>query len=107
MSKNVEPKNIEKLDKIAKANAENERAIGKQWLEFSHTAAFKDLMQYGHSTSDMLTTYAKEMVMPSPVKEGEEIILTIEKSHSLLQNARGCDIILSYIEQYIDSVTKK
>lgn len=107
MSRNVEPKNKEKLDKIAKANAERERTIGNEWLAFSKTAAYQDLMQYGHSTSEMLTTYAKEMVMPSPVKEGEEIILTIEKSHSLLQNARGCDIILSYIEQYIDSVTKK
>jgi hypothetical protein len=104
---NVEPKDKAKLDKIAKANNERERAIGKQWLAFSSTDAFKDLMQYGHSTSEMLTTYAKEMVMPSPVKEGEEIILTIEKSHSLLQNARGCDIILSYVEQYIDSATKK
>lgn len=103
MNKQVEAKDKEKLDKIAKANNERERAIGRQWLEFSHTDAFKDLMQYGHSTSEMLTTYAKEMVMPSPVKEGEEIILTGEKSLSLLQNARGCDIILSYVEQYVDS----
>lgn len=103
----VEPKNTKKLAAKAKANNERERAIGKQWLAFSKTDAFQDLMQYGHSTSEMLTTYAKEMVMPSPVKDGEEIILTIEKSHSLLQNARGCDIILSYVEQYIDSATKK
>jgi hypothetical protein len=45
--------------------------------------------------------------MPSPIKDGEEIILTIEKSHSLLQNARGCDIILSYVEQYIDSASSR
>lgn len=103
----VEPKNVEKLNKKAKANNEREKAIASQWRSFSTTDAYKDLMEYGHSTSDMLTTYAKEMVMPSPVKEGEEIILTIEKSHSLLQNARGCDIILSYVEQYVDSATKK
>ena len=103
----IEAKNVEKRQKIAKQNADNERAIAQQWLAFSYTEAYKDFMQYGHSTSDMLTAYAKEMVMPSPVKEGEEIILTIEKSHSLLQNARGCDIILSYVEQYIDSATKK
>lgn len=107
MSKSVEPKDTEKLNKIAEANNERERAIARQWLAFSKTEAFQDLMQYGHSTSEMLTTYAKEMVMPSPVKDGEEIILTIEKSHSLLQNARGCDIILSYVEQYIDSATQK
>lgn len=107
MNKQVEAKDKEKLAKIAKANAEREKAIGRQWLAFSKTDAYRDLMTYGHSTADMLTTYAKEMVMPSPVKEGEEIILTVEKSHSLLQNARGCDIILSYVEQYVDSATTK
>lgn len=103
----MEAKDVDKIKKLSAANAEREKAIARQWLNFSKTDAFKDLMEYGHSTSDMLTTYAKEMVMPSPVKEGEEIILTIEKSHSLLQNARGCDIILSYVEQYIDSATRK
>lgn len=103
----MEAKDVEKIKKLSTANAEREKAIARQWLNFSKTEAFQDLMQYGHSTSEMLTTYAKEMVMPSPVKEGEEIILTIEKSHSLLQNARGCDIILSYVEQYIDSATSK
>jgi hypothetical protein len=103
----VEAKDKSKLDKIAKENAKRERVIAQQWLNFSKTEAWKDFQQYGHSTSDMLTAYAKEMVMPSPVKEGEEIILTVEKSHSLLQNARGCDIILSYAEQYIASATDK
>ena len=103
----MEAKDKEKLAKIAKANAERERAIAKQWLAFSKTEAYKDLMEYGHSTSDMLTTYAKEMVMPSPVKEGEQIVIDGEKSLSLLQNARGCDIILSYAEQYVDSATSK
>lgn len=103
----VEPKNVKKLAAKAKANNTRETTIAREWLSFSQTTAYKDLMEYGHSTSDMLTTYAKEMVMPSPVKDGEEIILTIEKSHSLLQNARGCDIILSYVEQYVDSATNK
>ena len=103
----IEAKNVEKRQKIAKQNADNERAIAQQWLAFSYTEAYKDFMQYGHSTSDMLTAYAKEMVMPSPVKEGEQVILDGEKSLSLLQNARGCDIILSYAEQYVDSATRK
>ncbi len=107
MGKNVEPKNTEKLNKIAKANNEREKTIAREWLSFSQTTAYADLMQYGHSTSDMLTTYAKEMVMPSPVAEGEQIVLDGEKSLSLLQNARGCDIILSYVEQYVDSATNK
>jgi len=104
---NVEPKNTKKLAKQAKANADNERAIAQQWLAFSYTEAYKDFMQYGHSTSEMLTAYAKEMVMPSPVKEGEQIILNGEKSLSLLQNARGCDIILSYAEEHVSFATNK
>lgn len=107
MVKNVEPKNVEKLNKKAKANNEREKTIAKQWLSFSKTEAYADLMQYGHSTSDMLTTYAKERVMPSPVKDGEEVIINGETASSLLQNSRGCDIILSYVEQYVDSATNK
>lgn len=103
----MEAKDVEKQQKISKANAERERAIARQWLNFSRTDAYKDLMQYGHSTSEMLTTYAKEMVMPSPVKDGEQIIIDGEKSLSLLQNARGCDIILSYVEEYVSSATDK
>lgn len=107
VKKQVEPKNVQKLNKIAKANSEKEKAIAREWLTFSHTDAYKDLMQYGHSTSDMLTTYAKERVMPSPVKEGAEVVIDGETASSLLQNSRGCDIILSYVEQYVDSATKK
>lgn len=103
----IEAKDKEKLAKIAKDNAERERVIARQWLNFSKTEAFQDLMQYGHSTSEMLTTYAKEMVMPSPVKEGEQLVIDGEKSLSLLQNSRGCDIILSYIEEYVSAGTKK
>lgn len=107
MVKNVEPKNLEKKAKIAEANAKQEKAIARQWLAFSKTEAYADLMQYGHSTSDMLTTYAKERVMPSPIKEGEQVVIDGETASSLLQNSRGCDIILSYIEQYVDSSTSK
>lgn len=103
----IEAKNVEKRKKIAKMNADNERAIAQQWLAFSHTEAYKDLMQYGHSTSEMLTAYAKERVMPSPIKEGEQVVIDGETASSLLQNARGCDIILSYAEQYVESATNK
>ena len=104
---NVEAKNKEKLAQKAKDNAEREDAIARQWLSFSKTEAWADFQEYGRSTSDMLTAYAKEGVMPSPISEGEQVILTGEKALSLLQNARGCDIILSYAEQYIESATKK
>ena len=104
---NVEPKNVKKLAAKAKANNSRENKIAREWLSFSQTEAYKDLMAYGHSTSDMLTTYAKEMVMPSPVGDGEQILIDGEKSLSLLQNARGCDIILSYGEEYVSSATDK
>ena len=103
----VEAKDKEKLAKRAKDNADREKAIARQWLAFSQTEAWKDFSSYGHSTSDMLTTYAKERVMPSPIKDGEQVVIDGETASSLLQNSRGCDIILSYAEQYIDSVTNK
>ena len=104
---NIQPKNKEKLAQKAKANNERENKIAREWLSFSQTEAYKDLMLYGHSTAEMLTTYAKEMVMPSPVADGEQLVIDGEKSLSLLQNARGCDIILSYAEEYISSATNK
>lgn len=103
----VEAKDTRKLSAKAKSNNERERAIARQWLAFSKTEAYADFMLYGHSTSEMLTTYAKEMVMPSPVKDGEQLVIDGEKSLSLLQNARGCDIILSYAEQYVESAASK
>lgn len=103
----MEAKNTKKLAAKAKANNDRERAIAKQWLAFSKTEAYKDLMEYGHSTSEMLTTYAKEMVMPSPVADGEQLVIDGEKSLSLLQNARGCDIILSYVEEYVSAASNK
>lgn len=107
MSKHVEPKNTKKLAAKAKANNERESTIAREWLSFSQTTAYKDLMQYGHSTSDMLTTYAKERVMPSPVEDGAQVVIDTETASSLLQNSRGCDIILSYIEQYVALSTNK
>lgn len=103
----MQPKNKEALAAKAKINSDREHTIAREWLSFSKTTAYEDLMSYGHTTSDMLTSYAKEGVMPSPIKEGEQIILDGEKALSLLQNSRGCDIILSYIEQYVDFASKK
>ena len=104
---NVEPKNLRKKEAIASENAKHEKAIARQWLAFSKTEAYADLMQYGHSTSDMLMSYAKERVMPSPVKDGEQIIINGETASSLLQNSRGCDIILSYVEEHVSSALNK
>lgn len=101
----MEAKDVKKYNKAVKDIALKEKTIARQWLNFSQTEAYKDLMDYGHSTSDILTTYAKEMVMPSPINGEEQIVIDGEKSLSLLQNARGCDIILSYVEQYVASST--
>lgn len=102
----MEAKDVKKYNKAVKDIASKEEAIARQWLNFSKTDAYKDLMEYGHSTSELLTTYAKEMVMPSPVNGDEQLVIDGEKSLSLLQNARGCDIILSYVEQYVASGAK-
>ena len=103
----MEPKNTEKQKAEKRAFGKREELIATQWRKFSETEAFQDWMEYSKSTSEMLTAYAKEGVMPSPISDGEQVILTGEKALSLLQNARGCDIILSYAEQYIESATSK
>lgn len=97
----MQPKNTEKQKAEKRAFGKREELIATQWRKFSETEAFQDWMLYAKSTSDMLTAYAKEGVMPSPLKDGEELILTNEKAINLLQNARGCDIVVSYVEGYL------
>ena len=97
----MQPKNTEKYKAKKRAFSKREELIATQWRKFSDTEAFQDWMLYARSTSDMLTAYAKEGVMPSPLKDGEELILTNEKALNLLQNARGCDIVVSYVEGYL------
>lgn len=97
----MQPKNTEKQKAEKRAFGKREELIATQWRKFSETEAFQDWMLYARSTSDMLTAYAKEGVMPSPLKDGEELILTNEKALNLLQNARGCDIVVSYVEGYL------
>ena len=97
----MQPKSIEKQKAEKRALGKREELIATQWRKFSDTEAFQDWMLYARSTSDMLTAYAKEGVMPSPLKDGEELILTNEKALNLLQNARGCDIVVSYVEGYL------
>lgn len=97
----MQPKNIEKQKAEKRAFGKREELIATQWRKFSETEAFQDWMLYARSTSDMLTAYAKEGVMPSPLKDGEELILTNEKALNLLQNARGCDIVVSYVDGYL------
>lgn len=98
----LEPKNMDKIEKANQEAAKREKMIANQWRTFSKTAAFKDWMQYCEQNKEMLLEYAQEMVMPSPVKNGEQIILTIEKAHSLLQNRRGIDIVKTYVDGYVN-----
>jgi len=103
----MEAKNSGKLEARAKANTDREKTISNEWLAFSKTSAYKDLMEYGNSTKELLTEYAREGVMPSPLADGEQVAISGEKALFLLQNSRGCDIILSYIEQYVLNATSK
>lgn len=96
-----------KLKEVAKANENAANSISRQWLSFSKTEAYEDFIRYGKSTSDMLISYAKERVMPSPAKDDEQVIIDSETASSLLQNSRGCDIILSYAEEQVYLATKK
>lgn len=97
----MQPKDTKKQKAKKEAFERKEDLIATQWRQFSKLEAFQDLMEYAKGTSDMLTAYAKEGVMPSPVKDGEDLILTNEKCLNLLQNARGCDIVVSYVEGYL------
>ena len=97
----MQPKNTEKQKAEKRAFGKREELIATQWRKFSETEAFQDWMTYSKGTSEMLTAYAKEGVMPSPLKDGEELILTNEKCLNLLQNARGCDIVVLYVEGYL------
>lgn len=99
---NVKPKDIKAKDKEAELAAKRIKLITNQWRTFSKTAAYKDLMEYCNQNQAMLLDYAEEMVMPSPVAQGEQITLSIEKAHSLLQNRRGIGIVKTYVDGYVN-----
>lgn len=98
----MEPKNTEAQQKRKDDAATRTRTISNQWREFSKTLAWQDFEEFCRSNDEMLITYAKERVMPSPVGKGEEIIIDSEMANSLLQNARGADIVKSYIDGYVN-----
>lgn len=102
MADEIKPKDINKFQQEAKERAALASKIARQWHTFSKTDAYEDLIQYINNQHDMLISYAKERVMPSPAVDGEQIILDNETANSLLQNARGSDIVKSYVEGYVN-----
>lgn len=103
----LEPKDVSKQKKRQKEEASLQKRIANQWVEFSKTDAFKEFSDYMSMNQDMLLEYAQEMVMPSPVEDGKQVILSVEKSNSLLQNRRGIGIVKTYVESYINSQAYK
>jgi hypothetical protein len=101
----MQPKDMKKAEKDAQERASRERSIANQWREFAKTAAYKDLVEYMETNQAMLLEYAQEMVMPSPVAEGQQLIIDEKKAFSLLQNRRGIDIVRTYVDGYVKSTT--
>jgi hypothetical protein len=101
----VEKKDLVKLDQQKEERTKLQRRIANDWKTFSKTAAYKDLQEYMESNMAMLLEYSQDMVMPSPVGKGEEIIIPIEKAHSLLQNRRGLAIVKTYVDGYVNLTT--
>ena len=101
----LQPKNMAKIEKANKERIALNRRIHNDWVAFSKTAAYKDLQEYMGSNHDLLVGYAKERVMPSPVGKGEQLIIDGETSSSLLQNARGIDIVRTYVEEHVNVTT--
>ena len=103
MAENLKPKDLSKRAKEEAQEAKRQKRIRNEWREFSKTLAYEDLLDYMKNNDEMLVAYAKERVMPSPISNGEQVILTTESASSLLQNARGIDIVKTYVEEYVNS----
>lgn len=76
--------------------AAKQRQIVSEWGAFSHTEAYKDLMDYCELQREMLLSYAEEMAMPHPSGKGV-VPINGEMSTFLLQNRRGINIVRTYI----------
>lgn len=101
----VQAKDKKRIEKQKQEAIKLQKRIANDWNAFSKTAAYKDLQEYMSSNMEMFLDYSQEMVMPSPVAKGEEIIIPIEKAHSLLQNRRGVAIVKSYVDGYVNLTT--
>ena len=99
----MEPKDTSKVDLQRQEDARKAERIAAQWTAFATKygkEAFEEFMDYMRFNREMLISYAEERVMPSPVGEGEQVIINAETSSSLLQNARGIGIVKTYVEGY-------
>lgn len=84
------------MGKVIGQDDKKTQLILTEWATFSKTTAFKELMQYMDDNRQLLHDYAEERVMPSPI-DGKKIAIDSETSNSLLQNARGINIVRTYI----------
>ena len=88
-------------DRIKKVKTPTEsdlkqRQIVNDWTAFSKTAGYKDIMEYIDRHRTNLISFAEERAMPSPDGKGM-VSLNNETASSLLQNARGMNIVRTYI----------
>lgn len=78
-----------------------EQQLRNQWVDFSKTDAYKELMDYMTSQGNMLLQYAEELQMPNPNPNiGGKVAISGEIANLLLQNRRGINIVKTYISIY-------
>lgn len=95
---------------MAKLTAKEEAAkktkqIASEWQTFSKTAAYKEFREYIELQDYCAIMAAKGPVMPFNEEGDSEFVFDKEKAASLLQRSVGYDIVVSYVDGYVNNLT--
>lgn len=87
---------------LRKEFQEKQKQINSQWKGIASTYphAYKDLLEYLDGLKEMYHMYGEERSMPGP--DGKQYSLDNDTIASLLQGARVCGMVKTYIVNRVD-----
>jgi hypothetical protein len=89
----------------------NEKRILNEWREFSKTLAYQELIKFINlqkEINSILASGPMEVYRSVPTLDGREDLqfdFEPEKYAYLLQRSVGCDIVKTYVEDYVNPTT--
>lgn len=88
---------------VRKESQKRQSQISAQWKAISaqFPEAYNDLMRYLDSTRELYRAYGEERSMPGP--DGKRYTIDNDTIASLLQGARVCGMVKTYIVNRVDN----
>ena len=88
--------------KIREEASSKQKQVSLQWrgIATKYPQAYQDLIDFLNNMEEMYITYGKERAMPGP--DGKKYTIDDHTISALLQGARVCGIVTTYIRNRVD-----